>query len=425
MAINFNLERRYNLKKNLQKKKFKQQLKRLGIIIFGVTAIFVVAILAVYQNAKTLVKETDRLLEIRQDSPSFDATQYTDTLLEPQDITQPEDPLYFEETLFVGDSNTVRLHAYNMVSLSNYMGKEGMGTTGAIGAPCVYFKNNSKVYTISQAVEMVQPRRILLTFGTNDATGAITAEQFANQYRQLVQALQKADPNCDIIINSIPPIAKQNSYPSITLQRLNRFNEALAALAKELDLPFLNSCEVLKGVDGYANPDYYISDGLHLSQEGATVLLNYYKNHPYLTEDRHTETVSELTRREPPVEIKPTPVTSSSSSQKTGVSSSQSSSSKPQTSSSSTPLPESSGSEVTSDIPSQSTSTSPPVEEPVETPPVSPPVEEPVEPPAPPVEEPPAPPVEEQIQPEVSTPVETPQEPSVTVSEAQEEAPVV
>lgn len=42
---------------------------------------------------------------------------------------------YLDETIFVGDSNTVRMFAYGLVPLENYMALEGMGIESISQAP--------------------------------------------------------------------------------------------------------------------------------------------------------------------------------------------------------------------------------------------------------------------------------------------------
>ena len=207
---------------------------------------------------------------------------------------------YLDETIFVGDSNTVRMFAYGLVPLENYMALEGMGIESISQAPCVYFSGETKVYTFPQAIAQVKPRRVVMTFGTNNASGQFTRESFIDAYRDAIAAIQDAYPYCDVIINAIPPIGKVRSYPDITMETLDDFNKALEELAQELGLPFLNSSEALKGGDGYAKPDYVIGDGLHLSQAALEELLFYTRTHAYEAEDRRPVAVKAPERKAPP-----------------------------------------------------------------------------------------------------------------------------
>ena len=110
---------------------------------------------------------------------------------------------YQDETLFIGDSNTVRLYNNGLISLQQFCAKEGIGTQVALNEGIVTFKKDSNAYPIAQAVAMMKPRRVVITLGTND-NGMEVADFIAN-YTALVQAIQASYPYTDIIVNTIPP----------------------------------------------------------------------------------------------------------------------------------------------------------------------------------------------------------------------------
>ena len=99
---------------------------------------------------------------------------------------------YLDSTLFLGDSNTVRLYNNGLISLQQFCAKEGIGTQVALNEGIVTFKNDTTHYTIAQAVAKMKPRRVVMTFGTND-TGMEVAD-FISNYTALVQAIQEAYP---------------------------------------------------------------------------------------------------------------------------------------------------------------------------------------------------------------------------------------
>ena len=115
---------------------------------------------------------------------------------------------YLEQTVFEGDSNTVRFNQYNLLTLDQFVGKEGLGVQGVTTDACVYFKGDSTAYTIPKALAKMKPRRIIMTFGTNNADGNTTSDDFVAACRSAIKAIQEAYPYCDIIINAIPPIGK-------------------------------------------------------------------------------------------------------------------------------------------------------------------------------------------------------------------------
>ena len=69
---------------------------------------------------------------------------------------------YQEQTLFIGDSNTVRLYASGLISLQQFCAKEGIGTSAALNEGIVTFKRDDNRYTIAQAVAKMKPRRVVI-----------------------------------------------------------------------------------------------------------------------------------------------------------------------------------------------------------------------------------------------------------------------
>lgn len=202
---------------------------------------------------------------------------------------------YLNDTLFLGDSNTVRLYNNGLISLQQFCAKEGIGTQVALNEGIVTFKKDSNHYTIPQAVAMMKPRRVVMTFGTND-TG-MEVSDFIAHYTALIQAIQQSYPYTDIIVNTVPPVpADHSNYPHMDQAKIDDFNMALLDLCEQLGVRFLNSAEALKGSDGYGIADYYTSGDIHLKSAGLKAVLNYLRIHALQTEDRRPDTNNIPTR---------------------------------------------------------------------------------------------------------------------------------
>lgn len=202
---------------------------------------------------------------------------------------------YLNDTLFLGDSNTVRLYNNGLISLQQFCAKEGIGTQVALSEGIVTFKRDSNHYTIPQAVAMMKPRRVVMTFGTND-TG-MEVPDFIAHYTALIQAIQQSYPYTDIIVNTVPPVpADHSNYPHMDQAKIDDFNMALLDLCEQLGVRFLNSAEALKGSDGYGIADYYTSGDIHLKSAGLKAVLNYLRTHALQTEDRRPDTNNIPTR---------------------------------------------------------------------------------------------------------------------------------
>ena len=202
---------------------------------------------------------------------------------------------YLNDTLFLGDSNTVRLYNNGLISLQQFCAKEGIGTQVALNEGIVTFKRDSNHYTIPQAVAMMKPRRVVMTFGTND-TG-MEVSDFIAHYTALIQAIQQSYPYTDIIVNTVPPVpADHSNYPHMDQAKIDDFNMALLEMCEQLGVRFLNSAEALKGSDGYGIADYYTSGDIHLKSAGLKAVLNYLRTHALQTEDRRPDTNNIPTR---------------------------------------------------------------------------------------------------------------------------------
>lgn len=213
----------------------------------------------------------------------------TSSALLPETADAGED--YQKETLFIGDSNTVRLYANGLVSLQQFCAKEGIGTHAALTEGIVTFKKDNNSYTIAQAVAKMKPRRVVIMLGTND--NGMAVEEFINNYTALVQAIQESYPYTDIIVNTVPPVpANHSNYPNMDQTRIDDFNMALLSMCEQMGLKFLNTAEVLKDANGYGREDYYQSGDIHLKPAGLKALLSYLRTHAYQTDDRRPDTAN-------------------------------------------------------------------------------------------------------------------------------------
>ena len=204
---------------------------------------------------------------------------------------------YLDETLFIGDSNTVRYTMYAdetgtaFASVDNSIGVVSMGAGAITTLKCEKFKGSSTMYTVPEAVAMLKPQRIIICYGTNNLGGSSTdATSYIKTYSQGLQAIQTAWPYCDIIVSAIPPLDKQRENTNLTMTQVDAYNAALVTMCEENGFKFLNSAEVLRDdATGWAKKDYTLSDGVHLSKEAVTAYFTYVRTHAYAAEDRRPQ----------------------------------------------------------------------------------------------------------------------------------------
>ena len=240
------------------------------------------------------------------DQSAFSAT----VLPETEDAGQE----YIDSTLFLGDSNTARMYRmFDYCSYDNAIGSVGMSARSLQNFACVKFSGYGSYVTMPQAVALMQPRRVLVTFGTNDLSPNYSAASFTENYRAGLQAIADAYPAADIIINAIPPLGRSHSNANLTQSQVDEYNKAIVEMCDANGWKFLNSAEVLKDdATGYAKDGYVESgDGIHLTRAAMEALFGYIRTHSYITEDtrptatdapRHVEDKDAVTYSTPVLE---------------------------------------------------------------------------------------------------------------------------
>ena len=216
---------------------------------------------------------------------TIDTTAYSATILpESSDAGQT----YVDETLFLGDSNTARMYRmFDFCTYDNAIGSVGMSAKSLATYACVELNNSGSYVTMAKAVAGMQPKRVIITFGTNDLSPSYKAADFVKNYQTGIESIVEAYPSVDILINAIPPLGQQHSNQSLTQTQVDEYNKALVEMCKEKGWKFLNSAEVLKdSATGYAKSGYVeTSDGIHLTRTAMDALFSYIRTHSYITED--------------------------------------------------------------------------------------------------------------------------------------------
>lgn len=268
-----------------------------GVLVITVAGLGIWGIAKSVSSAKGPSVSIDPMADQNYDKneDALDANQLGATiLLETEDAGQE----YIDETLFIGDSNTVRTMMYGHTTWDNVVAAVSMGIQHVPTLKLAYFVGYKDPLTVPQAVKVIQPKRIIITYGTNNTIGWST-DKFIENYKVALKAIAQAYPYADIIINSVPPIDKERENMAVTMQTIDKFNKALAEMAKEEEYKFLNTAEVLKDpATGFAKKDYTIGDGIHLSKKGMEAMFSYIRTHSYITPDNRPKPLKKVPKRE-------------------------------------------------------------------------------------------------------------------------------
>ena len=198
------------------------------------------------------------------------------------------DDAYITASVFAGDQYAVSLQKDSRITLNQFVGQEGLKTAKALSTSCVNFASDSSTYTIVQAIPKMKARRVFVQLGSNDVDGTVSVESYIADYKQFLKSIRSAYSYCDIIAVAVPPVKKDSTDAAQIQTYIDQFNQALAAACSDLDVKYLNTAEVLKNSDGYAESTYF--EGSGYSASGARVVLEYAKSHAYNTMDSRPDT---------------------------------------------------------------------------------------------------------------------------------------
>ncbi len=185
---------------------------------------------------------------------------------------------YQNSTAYLGDSVTMGLSYFKNHPSEMVIAKGSINPLDAVEKKLIELDDGTMV-NFPTALSKTNAKRAVLTFGSN-AISIMSEETFLKYYIKLIDAIEEECPECDIIIQSITPLATTCTLKKLTNTLVNRSNLLLLVLAYSRDLKFLDSTSQMKDEQGYLNFDYCSSaDGIHINELGYNVWINMLRTH--------------------------------------------------------------------------------------------------------------------------------------------------
>lgn len=237
-----------------------------------------------------LPKKPENSLEIISlaDSMNVDTslTAFTlDGILEDVQLKESEDAgdEYQNFTAYLGDSVSLGLGVFGNHPEEMVIAKGSINPLDAVIKQLIELDDGTLV-NFPDALSRLDAKRAVLTFGAN-AISVMSEETFLNYYIKLIDEIKEKNPDCEIIIQSISPIATTCTFKKFTNVLINRANLLLLILAYSEDVKFLNSAPALKGDDGYLKLEYCSNDdGIHINAQGYTIWIDFLRTHALISE---------------------------------------------------------------------------------------------------------------------------------------------
>lgn len=173
--------------------------------------------------------------------------------------TEEKDPYPYDH-LSTEDAKRIFSEKKALV-VSDSMG-EGLSAYKVLNEENVIWHRGRRVDNMDIDIDKIlefNPSYIFMSYGANDIKWwGGNAEKFINAYKTQIENLQSKLPNTKIIINSVLPVGKKAIEKDESFTHQEEFNTALKALAKEMNLDFIEN-----GFIVYTDENPYSSDGVH------------------------------------------------------------------------------------------------------------------------------------------------------------------
>lgn len=169
------------------------------------------------------------------------------------------DESYFDDALFIGDSRIVGLRDYT--DLSEHA---DFYCETSLTIQKVLEENFAGLGTIEEALSQKDYGKIYIMSGINEL-GVGTTEDFMEKYTEVITFLQEVEPEAKIFIQGIMRVTgmKHNSDAIFNNNNINARNNAIATLADNEQIFYIDVNEVVCDEEGNLNSDYTY-DQLHL-----------------------------------------------------------------------------------------------------------------------------------------------------------------
>ena len=194
---------------------------------------------------------------------------------------------YLDKVIFLGDSTTYGIGVYYGYGFTELCPPSQVWTPASGTLTLSYYNIATIVYpetkeelTIEEAVKRAKPEYMIITLGVN-GIAFMDEEWFIRDYTSLVQMIQAASPDTKIILNSIYPVADSYKYQKdINNEKINAANGWIERIAADTGVRFLYSYECL-AENGKLPESCQNGDGLHLTGEAFTKVMQYIRTHAY------------------------------------------------------------------------------------------------------------------------------------------------
>lgn len=199
-------------------------------------------------------------------TPAIDSTK--DTTESPTTVaegttltTVTVEPSYFDDALFIGDSRTVGIQLYGVLTGADFFCNTGMSIYSLRKAN-IEIDGVGKI-GISDLLKTKTYGKVYVMLGINEISYSFNGT--VKKYKALLDEIRETQPNADIYIQANLHVTKERSDKDqyVNNPNLDKFNNAIAQFADNKTIFYIDPNEYFDDAEGNLSTEY-CSDASHI-----------------------------------------------------------------------------------------------------------------------------------------------------------------
>ena len=183
---------------------------------------------------------------------------------------------YFDDAVFVGDSVTEGMLYCIGMENARILAGTSVNFATIYTAEVIKLPDGTRT-TIMSELPQKPYKKVYIMLGGNEVRDQ-SKETFVERYSKVLDDVKAAQPDAIYYVQSMTPVTKENNY-NMDNKRIDEFNLAIMALAKEKGMYYLNVAESMKNEEGMLPDEASPGDGMHFGQPYFDKWYNYLKTH--------------------------------------------------------------------------------------------------------------------------------------------------
>ena len=178
------------------------------------------------------------------------------------------------DAVFIGDSRTVGMMNSTDKPLATFICAVGLNIDTVLTSTDIV-QGDGTVGTLQQALSGREFGRVFISFGTNEM-GWPYIDTFEEHYTDMVKTIQSYQPNAEIYLIGILPLAQSQDYDgdAVNNENARTFTASIEKVANELGVHYLDCSEAVADENGYL-PEEASPDGIHMTADYCLYWQNY------------------------------------------------------------------------------------------------------------------------------------------------------